>query len=267
MALLRSLPRILAAIRDLSTNGFISRTSATTVAARSIVGTADQITVADGDGVAGPPTLSTPQDIDTAAAVQFGSLGLGVAPAHPIHVRAGDSGATPVGAADDFFFEGSGAAGMTVAAPDGSSTAYALGDATTPGAVRMIWTSTSSYMELGTYKSGASVRLRSGGGSLALTIHDDQRISIGTTNSSATLRVKQAVSDANIPVLYLEQDDISEPFATLRGSAESGELARSIVAAGDVGSATVAGYVMVAVIDDGNVITDQDYFLPLYTLA
>jgi hypothetical protein len=77
MALLRSLPRILAAIRDLSANGLISRTSATTVAARTITGTADQIVVADGDGASGNPTLSTPQDIDTSAGVQFATVTAG----------------------------------------------------------------------------------------------------------------------------------------------------------------------------------------------
>lgn len=77
MALLRGLAAILAGIRDLGANGLIARTSSTTVQARTITGTADQVVVVDGDGVSGNPTLSTPQDIDTAADVAFGSVTAG----------------------------------------------------------------------------------------------------------------------------------------------------------------------------------------------
>ena len=46
------------AIETLAANGLITRTAATTAAARTITGTASEISVADGDGVAGNPTLS-----------------------------------------------------------------------------------------------------------------------------------------------------------------------------------------------------------------
>ena len=69
----------LAALAALATTGLISRTGAGTVATRTIAGTANQITVTNGDGVAGAPTLATPQDIHTGATPQFGRLGLGAA--------------------------------------------------------------------------------------------------------------------------------------------------------------------------------------------
>ncbi len=47
------------------------------VGARSITGTSNQITVTDGDGVSGNPTLSLPQDINTNSVVHFGKLTAG----------------------------------------------------------------------------------------------------------------------------------------------------------------------------------------------
>lgn len=48
----------LTAIAGLSANGLITRTSSTTAAARTITGTTNVITVTDGDGVSGNPTLT-----------------------------------------------------------------------------------------------------------------------------------------------------------------------------------------------------------------
>ncbi len=53
----------LAALAGLSSNGMIARTGAGTAAVRTITGTANQITVGNGDGVSGNPTLSLPIDI------------------------------------------------------------------------------------------------------------------------------------------------------------------------------------------------------------
>lgn len=50
----------LAAVAGLSANGLIARTGAGTAAARTLTGTANEITVTNGDGVSGNPTLSFP---------------------------------------------------------------------------------------------------------------------------------------------------------------------------------------------------------------
>lgn len=57
---LQPLDAELTAISGLAANGLIARTSASTAAARTITGTAAEITVTNGDGVAGNPTLSLP---------------------------------------------------------------------------------------------------------------------------------------------------------------------------------------------------------------
>ena len=64
------------ALHNLATNGLVARTAADTFAGRTIAGTANQVVVSNGDGVSGNPTLSTPQNIHTAATPTFSALTL-----------------------------------------------------------------------------------------------------------------------------------------------------------------------------------------------
>jgi len=104
--------------------------------------------------------------------------------------------------------------------------------------------------------------------------NDVQRMTIKETGlvginavPSGQLHIDQSSDSANIPVLYLDQADISEPFILFRGTANVGVITQSIVAVGAVASDTLEGYIQVYVIDDGNQIADQVYFLQLYTLS
>lgn len=67
----------LSALAAYNTNGILTQTAADTFAGRTITGTSNQVTVTNGDGVSGNPTLSTPQDIHTSANPQFATLELG----------------------------------------------------------------------------------------------------------------------------------------------------------------------------------------------
>ena len=60
-----------------ATPGHIVKTGDAAYARRTMQGTTNRVTVTNGDGVAGDPTFSTPQDTHTAATPQFGKLGLG----------------------------------------------------------------------------------------------------------------------------------------------------------------------------------------------
>jgi hypothetical protein len=60
----------LTALAAISVNGILARTGAGTAAARTITGTANQIAVTNGDGIAGNPTLSIP----STAALSIASL-------------------------------------------------------------------------------------------------------------------------------------------------------------------------------------------------
>ena len=69
----------LTALAAYNTNGILTQTAADTFTGRTITGTTNQVTVTNGNGVSGNPTLSLPQNIHTAATPQFGSIGLGAA--------------------------------------------------------------------------------------------------------------------------------------------------------------------------------------------
>ena len=63
-------------LAGLSTTGLVARTGSGTAATRTITGTANQVTVTNGDGVSGNPTLSLPQSIATASSPTFSGLTL-----------------------------------------------------------------------------------------------------------------------------------------------------------------------------------------------
>lgn len=54
----------LAALASYNTNGIVTQTAADTFAGRTITGTSNEITVTNGDGVSGNPTLSIPSTVD-----------------------------------------------------------------------------------------------------------------------------------------------------------------------------------------------------------
>lgn len=68
-----------------NTNGVLVQTAADTFAGRTLTGTSNQVTVTNGDGVAGNPTLALPQSIHTGATPQFTQVGAGAAPSHALH--------------------------------------------------------------------------------------------------------------------------------------------------------------------------------------
>lgn len=57
---------------DPGTNGMVVRTALNVTTARTLTGTANQVIITNGDGVAGAPTFSTPQSIATTSIVTWG---------------------------------------------------------------------------------------------------------------------------------------------------------------------------------------------------
>lgn len=66
----------LAALAAYNSNGLLTQTAADAFTARTITGTANQVSVSNGNGVSGNPTLSLPQDIHTGASPTFTGLTL-----------------------------------------------------------------------------------------------------------------------------------------------------------------------------------------------
>jgi len=75
-ALYQSTNANLTAVAALASNGVLARTGAGAISARTITGTASEITVSNGDGVSGNPTLSLPTGI---AATKIGGGGVSTA--------------------------------------------------------------------------------------------------------------------------------------------------------------------------------------------
>lgn len=81
------------------------------------------------------------------------------------------------------------------------------------------------------------------------------------------ITVNQSSTTGAVPVAHFTQADVSEEFLRFQGSAAAATLTQSIVAAADVATFTPAGYLKLYVIDDGNQITDQAYYVQIGTLA
>lgn len=64
----------LAAWAAFDTDGILTQTAADTFTGRTLTGTANQVIIADGDGIVGNPTFSLPQSIGTSSNVVFGDI-------------------------------------------------------------------------------------------------------------------------------------------------------------------------------------------------
>lgn len=126
----------------------------------------------------------------------------------------------------------------------------------------------------GMRRFAADILSFSAGGVRAMQIRKTQvRIEIATTiignnvTPAATCHIDQKSTTGAIPVLLLDQADVSEEFIKFVGAAAAADVTQSIVDNGDVATATLAGWIRVEVEDVGNQITDQAYYQPLYTLT
>lgn len=75
----------LTALAAYNTNGILTQTAADTFAGRTITGTSDQITVTNGDGVSGNPTLSLPADVIVPTVLTVPNTGLHILDTNASH--------------------------------------------------------------------------------------------------------------------------------------------------------------------------------------
>lgn len=75
----------LAALATFNTNGLLTQTAADTFTGRTLIGTANQLTVTDGNGVAGNPTISFPADILIPTVLTIPNTGLHILDTNASH--------------------------------------------------------------------------------------------------------------------------------------------------------------------------------------
>lgn len=95
----------------------------------------------------------------------------------------------------------------------------------------------------------------------------NDRLGIGITSPTGKLHVNQSSTTGAIPTLHLEQDDVSEEAIRFTGSSTADVLTQTLVAGAAVTTATKAAFIRVNIQDEGNVITDGNYYLEVFTLA
>jgi hypothetical protein len=93
------------------------------------------------------------------------------------------------------------------------------------------------------------------------------RVGINTASPETLFHVAQTDSAAGLSVVKIDQADVDKPFIQYEGTAAAATLNNSIVDDDDVTTATLVGWVKVFVTDNGNQISDQSYYQPIYTLA
>ena len=93
------------------------------------------------------------------------------------------------------------------------------------------------------------------------------RLGIAITSPTGKLHVNQGSTTGAIPAAHFEQDDVSEEMLRFTGQAAADVLTQTLVAGASVTTATKAGFIRVNVQDEGNVMTDGDYYLEVFTIT
>ena len=107
--------------------------------------------------------------------------------------------------------------------------------------------------------------LNTNSSTIELQTDSTSRVTISSVGD--TVFYGTASTTGALPVITLDQADTDEPFLKFIGDAASADLTRDLVDTGDVTTPTVVGYLKIEILDDGDQITDGDYFIPFYSLA
>ncbi len=108
--------------------------------------------------------------------------------------------------------------------------------------------------------------------SAASTLKTDDSLLVGTklgvnvSSITGQAHIDQSSTSAAIPVIHLDQADVSEEFLRLTGAAAAGVITQSFVEVGEVAGLSVVGYFKINVQDVGNQIVDGDYYVAFGTL-
>lgn len=162
---------------NLTVTGMISATGAGVYNGRTITGTSNQISISNGNGVSGNPTISTPQDIASTSSPTFSSLTL----TNPLTAANGGTGASSL--TDGGVLVGSGV---------GAITALAAG---TNGQLLIGSTGLDPVFSTVTSSNG-SITLATGAGTIGFTVTQAGEAQIGGAEIATQAEVTTGTDDA-----------------------------------------------------------------------
>lgn len=102
---------------------------------------------------------------------------------------------------------------------------------------------------------------------LLFTDANVDRVGINVSAPAAKLHIDQSSTTGAIPVITVDQADVSEEFVRFIGTSANATLTQSIVEAADVATFTPVGYLKIYVQDDGNQVTDGVYYMQFGNIA
>jgi len=188
---------------NLTATGMISATGAGVYNGRTITGTTDQISISNGDGVSGNPTISTPQNIASTSSPTFSSLTL----TNPLTAANGGTGASSL--TDGGVLVGSGVGAITALAA-GTNGQLLIGST---GVDPVFGTVTSS---------NGSITLATGAGTIGFTVTQAGEAQVGGAEIATQAEVTTGTDDARYitPLKYVTSL-ASPPAIGLTSSAAS----------------------------------------------
>jgi len=187
-------------------------------------------------------------------------VGIGItSPDGPLHVHRATAGTVTADTSTDLIVESNATGGISILTPDASSSQIIFGSPNTNWGGHVRWFNGgggSGTFDIGSNVTGAELDLKSGNGSRAIRCDANQNVVIGATTALGKLDVDQSSSTGAIPVLYLDQADVSEEFIRFDATEATGNSIE------DVGAKTLTTTKFVRVNINGT-----DLYLQAGTIA
>lgn len=161
-----------------------------------------------------------------------GKVGIGTAsPDGTVHAHTATAGVVAANTdADDLVVENDANGGIHILVPDASDANIMFGSPTDNTGALLSWNHTSNLFRIFTNKAGADITFETGNSAEAIRILDSGNVGIGITAPAAQLHVDQASTTGAVPVLYLDQADLSEEMIEFNTTIGTGNAIEAIAA-------------------------------------
>lgn len=160
-----------------------------------------------------------------------GNVGIGIStPDGKLHVMNASAGSvTASSSGDDLVIENSASGGLSILVPDASDANMYFGSPTDAAGGRFQWNYSTGLMRMITSKTGGQIAFETDNNAEAMRIDASQNVGIGTgATVSGKTHVDQSSATGAIPVLYLDQADVSEEFIRFDATEATGNSVEAV---------------------------------------